>query len=293
MLTNGVPTSPSRREGQSVPGRLPPARFSLCLLLIAFLTGCTDREADRGSRGSTAFATIANAESEGWVEGSGWTLVEDLRLGTGPTGPDVEQFGRIQSIVSDSSGRILVLDGLAQHIRVFDPSGEYLHTIGRKGSGPGEFTGAKRMAVGRGDTLWVIDDGEMRYSVLGSDGRFITSYPRTVRGFISPASGALLADGSFVDWDPRQPDGRNGPRMLYTPLRLAPPAFRPDSLPPILHTWRMIRSGRLPVTRLKVSNSKPLILSTSKPALTRKAVWDILVFLPWPSRPGRCHAHFG
>lgn len=219
--------------------------LSLFLTLVA---GCGNEGTHREADGAARFSVVTN-DSARWSAASAWTLEEDLRLGAGPTGPDVEQFGRIESVAVDSRGRIYVLDGLSQQVRVFDSSGRYHHTIGGEGSGPGEFTAARSLAVGNGDTLWVIDDGEMRYSIFGPDGTLSTTYPRNVRGYLSSAVGALLSDGSFVDWAPRTPDGRFGPRFYYAPLRLAPPEFGPDTLPAIRHTWKMLPSGRLPVRR--------------------------------------------
>jgi len=62
-------------------------------------------------------------------------LTEELSLG----GPDVQgdyAFDRIRDIVVDDSGSIYVLDPRDSHVKVFDPSGTYVRTIGRLGQGP-------------------------------------------------------------------------------------------------------------------------------------------------------------
>ena len=55
-------------------------------------------------------------------------------------GPDL--FGAIYSFDVDAWGRIFVLDDQAQEVRIFDPDGTFVRTVGKKGEGPGEFTSA-------------------------------------------------------------------------------------------------------------------------------------------------------
>lgn len=63
---------------------------------------------------------------------------------------------RISGMTVDSAGRMYVLDGTDQRIRVFDASGRELRLLGRRGEGPGEFQMASALTVVR-DTLWVVD----------------------------------------------------------------------------------------------------------------------------------------
>src|SRR6266542_1092390 len=64
-----------------------------------------------------------------------WRFVQELRIGSEGEGPD--GFSDIRGIVVDRKGNLWVLEFSTQDIRVFDPSGKYLRTIGRKGKGPG------------------------------------------------------------------------------------------------------------------------------------------------------------
>ena len=66
-------------------------------------------------------------------------------------GPDEFLFGDIESVGRDPSGNVVVADEQALEIRVFDPTGGYLRSVGREGEGPGEFldlTGAWTLADG-------------------------------------------------------------------------------------------------------------------------------------------------
>src|SRR4051794_18935210 len=53
-------------------------------------------------------------------------------------------------------GRVYVLDRVDRAIRVFDPTGRLVGTIGRRGAGPGEFQSINSFGW-VGDTLWVMD----------------------------------------------------------------------------------------------------------------------------------------
>lgn len=66
-------------------------------------------------------------------------------------GPDEFLFGDIESVGRDRLGNVVVADVQALEIRVFDPEGGYLRSVGREGEGPGEFlnlTGAWTLADG-------------------------------------------------------------------------------------------------------------------------------------------------
>jgi len=135
-----------------------------------------------------------------------------------------------------------VLDWQQQRIRVFGPDGTYLHAIGRRGQGPGEFEGAWELDMGSGDTLTVLDDGNMRYSVFGPDGAFLYDAPRDIVGYGSPAR-VRLADGRYLDWGIEAPDGRSGPRVEYHPILYEPGLSSADTFPPIRYTREMTEPG--------------------------------------------------
>jgi hypothetical protein len=176
---------------------------------------------------------VTNTGEPSWTPETAWRLEEDLRLGEA-VGGGPEQFSRIRSIASDSRGRIYVPDGAAQEIRVFQPDGTFSHTIGRRGEGPGEFMWASWLATGPNDDLVVLDDQLMRFSVFRPDGTFVESHSRNIVGTGPPRRGHL-ADGSYLDWAPHWPDGRDDPtsRVLFYPLRYSSDFQRVDTFPPI------------------------------------------------------------
>jgi 6-bladed beta-propeller len=64
-------------------------------------------------------------------------LTEDLSLG-GPGAQGDYALDQVRQFIVDDAGTIYVLELRAAHVKVFDASGKYLRTIGRKGQGPGE-----------------------------------------------------------------------------------------------------------------------------------------------------------
>jgi hypothetical protein len=64
-------------------------------------------------------------------------LKEDLSIG-GPDAPEEAALDQVRQVLADDAGTLYVLDQRASHVKVFDASGKYLRTIGRKGQGPGE-----------------------------------------------------------------------------------------------------------------------------------------------------------
>lgn len=220
--------------------------------LILATVACTGDMEDRASTSSasaysSSHVEVTNNGTPLWDEEAAWGLEEDLRLGVAASDVSAEQqFGEVLSVTSDSRGMIYILDGMSQEIRVFRPDGAFSHTIGRRGLGPGEFSGARSLSIGRGDTLWVQDDGAGRYSVFSPDGTFLRSHTRRVRGLLPSSPGTMLNDGRYLDWATSSPDGPLGPRVVYHPILFTPASEHIDTLPPLEHTWEMLLSHRMP-----------------------------------------------
>jgi hypothetical protein len=115
---------------------------------------------------------VYNTDEPLWRDGSGWRVVEDLRIGTVEgNGPDL--FGNIGSLEVDAAGRIYVLETQANEIRVFDAEGGHVRTIGREGGGPGEFNRPVLIQFGPDGNLWVVDPQNNRLSVFDTAGTYL------------------------------------------------------------------------------------------------------------------------
>jgi len=68
-----------------------------------------------------------------------------------------ETFGQISDIRLDSTGNIYVLDTQFSEVRVFNPDGSFLYSIGSAGRGPGEFFMAEGIEVDSSGRVYVGD----------------------------------------------------------------------------------------------------------------------------------------
>ena len=186
-------------------------RSTLALVLIG-LWACRPPGAESGTTWEGSIDTlpsgqivVTNPDQPMWPASGGWHLVEDLRIGTVErTGPDL--FGRIRSLAVDAAGRIYVLEAQAQEIRVFNPDGTYLRTIGRKGGGPGEFSQALLAEFGPDGNLWVVDPENNRLSVFDTAGTYLTGH-QTPGGFtIVPWPGGFDDHGDYYSPVPESSD---------------------------------------------------------------------------------------
>lgn len=64
---------------------------------------------------------------------------------------------QITGVKSDSEGRIFLTDQGALQIHVFDTKGDYLTSIGREGSGPGEFRSLWKIFIDEKDQVFAVD----------------------------------------------------------------------------------------------------------------------------------------
>lgn len=188
------------------------------------------------------FACGAEApDAEPRLEASRDTVdgVERLTFGDGPAAPlgwgfdttaviggfgtdDADfQFGGVsrRSLADDSDGNIYLFDADGVRVLGFTPAGEFLGSWGREGGGPGEFAGAfgRGIAIGPGDTLWVADTGNQRYTLIPLRGGDPTSIPldqsaRGVGSFVVDTRGAVALLSSF-SFSPGSTD-RMPPRPL-------------------------------------------------------------------------------
>lgn len=106
-----------------------------------------------------------------------------------------------------TDGRWVVVDRTA--LKIFDHVGRHVRTIGRSGSGPGEFHQLRDVCVGPGDTLSAVTFSERRISTFDSAGNHVRT---------------TMVDGLFGR-DPCFPDGTlllRGPGTTAPGSRLPP-----------------------------------------------------------------------
>lgn len=159
--------------------------------------------------------------------------------GVGAEGP--YDLLRVAGSTRLPDGRIAVVVGGTQELRFFDAAGNHLETVGRRGSGPGEFRQAGRPIQLGVDTLAVYDGGNLRLSLFSATGSLLATSD------IRVGSGAVLV-------------GRleGGPLVFAKTSGLTPESPRGvvrDSMSVVtvaVNPWRLETLGRFPNTEFLV-----------------------------------------
>jgi hypothetical protein len=91
--------------------------------------------------------------------------------------PDAALLNKPIEMHVDDLGRVYVLDWGDMHVKVYEPDGRFLRTIGRNGQGPGEFTTPAFMALMTDGRICLLDGGQHRVSFLSNEGQYLSSFP--------------------------------------------------------------------------------------------------------------------
>lgn len=137
----------------------------------------------------------------------------DLRIGS--VDDSATMLTDFRKLLVGAGGDIYTLHRQESQIRVHDPEGRPVRTIGRAGEGPGEFRSPGNMGF-HGDTLWVFDDDTYRFTWYHATGALIESraFPVDIgdRTHTPPRPRGLLRDGTIrgrsMSWSQDIAEGR-------------------------------------------------------------------------------------
>ena len=126
-----------------------------------------------------------------------FTLIEQLVIGDDEDAPAEYLFTFPKLVQTDSKGHIYIHDRRRADVRVFDESGQYVTTIGKRGEGPGEMREIVSMHVDDRDRLIVADRDSRRFTIFSDLGvQFETkAFAVDLRGVPHPI---LSLENSFV-----------------------------------------------------------------------------------------------
>lgn len=120
--------------------RIASAPRTVLFTALAAALGCGESDAPPGPRAQDTDSAGISIVTSPPVDAVYARLAEQPALTVGEAdGAEEFLFGRIASVARDGEGNLVVADGRAGEIRVFDALGRHVRTFGRRGEGPGEF----------------------------------------------------------------------------------------------------------------------------------------------------------
>lgn len=88
-----------------------------------------------------------------------------------------EGFNQPSDIAVARDGNIYVVDGVNSRVKTFSPSGNFLFTIGRPGTGPGELAFPLGIGLDSSGRVYVADSRNHRIQIFSATGDFISEIP--------------------------------------------------------------------------------------------------------------------
>lgn len=191
-------------------------------------------------------------------------------------------FGRVSGLTVDEAGRIFAADGLANEVRAFSPTGEYLFTVGGPGRRSGELSNPCCLAVDSTGRLWVRDNGNQRYSAfaLTDLGGRIEQDVRMSQGDATTMAPLTFdSAGHLIDIGARPTEDGSPPRPMRLRLTLSSQVF--DSVPiPVAPPESL---GMYTVER-EIASARPPLGPPQGPTIAR-------FFMHRPYAPTELQAH--
>jgi hypothetical protein len=117
---------------------------------------------------------------------------------TGPT-----QLFRVQGVLVDPAGRLWIADGQSGELRIFEPDGTHVRTLGGRGEGPGEFEQIRLLGSGPGDTVFVGDGASDRVTVYSPEGELVRTELLASSDRPAPRPFGVFGDGAILGQRPR------------------------------------------------------------------------------------------
>ena len=122
---------------------------------------------------------------------------ETLTLGTdSEEAANHKIFRSVTHVEIDERGWMYIINSGESAIRVYDHEGDYQHSFGSQGSGPGEFQTISELFIDSKNRLLIVDANQARVTAYSLDGNFITSWELPSIARVSQI--VELDDGRFV-----------------------------------------------------------------------------------------------
>jgi hypothetical protein len=188
---------------------LPVRPSVLALAFLGFAVGACQPGApsDDSIRSDSAGVSFVNYSNLPPIEASRIAIADEPELvlgGGGALSGADHEFFQIRGVSQLRDGTLVVANGGSRELRFYGGDGHFLRSIGRDGSGPGEFRQLTSLWLMAGDTLVVWDRPSMRLQHFSPDGAFIRATSLVTAPFaagflgLPPQPQAVLEDGRAV-----------------------------------------------------------------------------------------------
>lgn len=161
-----------------------PHAYALVFILAACTTPSSDADAPVAFERTDSAGVIIVENLADTASLPVWRLdtVPVLRVGS-VDGDPAETFGNVSAATRLSDGTIVIGDNQAWEVKAFAADGGHLWTVGRRGSGPGDYQQIFSVERVPGDSIVVLDTFLQRVTLLSPEGRTVRVVP-----LVSPAS---------------------------------------------------------------------------------------------------------
>jgi hypothetical protein len=123
-----------------------------------------------------------------------WVIEPEVMVGT-LDGGGPSQFGQVKGVAPLPDGGLVVLDAQAQELRIFGADGSHRRTLGGRGEGPGELSGANGILAGPDGSILVHDPSNARVSRFHPESGFVGSERIPILGWGFLWGAVMDADG--------------------------------------------------------------------------------------------------
>jgi len=207
----------------------------VCLLLAFFLVSACSREEKIEIKEEDGVTAVYNPKKPAPPRGVPSTLSLKEELVLGKTGNEEAMLLNPRAVEADQTGNIYVLDDKAVQIKVYDPQGNFIRAIGRRGQGPGEFQGPRGFYLTPQQSLAVCDSLSRQVVIFGLDGQFIRALSDKTRSFMEVkvnTKGDIIATQMIVSEEAKEEliwfDSELKPLLTVASVQMAKyPVFNP------------------------------------------------------------------
>lgn len=130
-------------------------------LAAALATGCAEPASNTNATDTTDSSGVVIVRGPAADTPLAWTFTQIGRIGGADTGVQSFDYVTPTTVASDGKAQIAVLDlSHSNRIHLFDATGQWIRTMGRKGGGPGEMEFPQGIDIDHDGSVSVVDDAK-------------------------------------------------------------------------------------------------------------------------------------